>query len=194
MSMRIIPAIDIIEGKCVRLKQGDYAKQKVYSDDPLEVAKSFENKGFEYLHLVDLDGAKSGNVVNWNVLDDICNKTSLRVDFGGGIGSKEIVLRAMEAGAEQLNLGSLAVNDPELVLDLLEEFQGKIILSADVKKYQIAINGWKNIPIFPRHPGQQYFYSTGIHICDLSSRILSVKSCYQNEIWSEQTVIQKEMI
>ena len=108
MSIRIIPAIDIIEGKCVRLKQGDYTKQKVYSDDPMEVAKSFENKGFKYLHLVDLDGAKSGNVVNWNVLDDICNKTSLRVDFGGGIGSKEIVLRAMEAGAEQLNLGSLA--------------------------------------------------------------------------------------
>jgi phosphoribosylformimino-5-aminoimidazole carboxamide ribotide isomerase len=141
--MRIIPAIDIIDGKCVRLTQGDYAQKKIYNENPLEVAKEFEAAGLRYLHLVDLDGAKAGKVANWRVVQDICNNTSLTVDFGGGIKTQEEISRLFEVGVKQVNLGSIAVKNPQTVYGWLQEFGAKkIILSADVKNEMIAIAGW----------------------------------------------------
>ena len=150
--MRIIPAIDIIEGKCVRLTQGDYTQKKVYNENPLEIAKSFEDAGLKYLHLVDLDGARAGKVTNWKVIDTITSNTKLEVDFGGGIKTSEEVGKLFDSGIRQVNLGSIAVKNPKLV----EEWIGshgadKIILSADVKNEMIAIGGWmenSTIPIF----------------------------------------------
>ncbi|HEX5168998.1 MAG TPA: 1-(5-phosphoribosyl)-5-[(5-phosphoribosylamino)methylideneamino]imidazole-4-carboxamide isomerase [Cyclobacteriaceae bacterium] len=141
--MRIIPAIDVIDGKCVRLTQGDYAKKKVYNENPLEVAKMFEDAGIIDLHLVDLDGAKAGKVVNWKVAESICSNTKLNVDFGGGIKKKEEITTLLNIGIRQVNLGSIAVKDPEQVFSWLDEFTSeKIILSADVKNETIAISGW----------------------------------------------------
>lgn len=142
--MRIIPAIDIIDGKCVRLTQGDYAQKKVYSENPLDVAQGFETAGIKYLHLVDLDGAKAGKVINWNVIESICQHTTLSVDFGGGIKTKADIQRLFELGVKQVNLGSIAVKQPQLVYDWMNEFTpSKIILSADVKEEQVAISGWQ---------------------------------------------------
>jgi phosphoribosylformimino-5-aminoimidazole carboxamide ribotide isomerase len=141
--MRIIPAIDIIEGKCLRLTQGDYAQKKVYNEDPLEVAKSFEQAGLKYLHLVDLDGAKAGKVINWSVIESITRNTALAVDFGGGIKTEEEMVRLFRAGVRQVNLGSIAVKDAGLVESWIKKFGAdKIILSADVKDEKIAIAGW----------------------------------------------------
>lgn len=142
--MRIIPAIDIINGKCVRLSQGDYTQQKIYNESPLEVAKSFEGVGIKYLHLVDLDGAKSNQIVNWKVLQQIATKTSLAIDFGGGIKSTKSVEIAFENGAQQITGGSVAVTNPELFQSWLNEYgASKIILGADAKNEKVAINGWK---------------------------------------------------
>ncbi len=142
--MRIIPAIDIIGGKCVRLTQGDYAQQKTYNDNPLEVAKTFEDAGLKYLHLVDLDGAKAGAVTNWSVIEAITSKTKLKVDFGGGIKKDDEVRRLFEAGVEQINLGSIAVKQKETVLKWMNAYGSeKIILSADVKDEVVAIHGWQ---------------------------------------------------
>jgi phosphoribosylformimino-5-aminoimidazole carboxamide ribotide isomerase len=141
--MRIIPAIDIIDGKCVRLTQGDYAQKKIYNDNPLEVAKTFEDAGLKSLHLVDLDGAKAGKVINWKVIESISSNTKLLVDFGGGIKTDEEINRLFQAGVRQVNLGSIAVKNPELVGNWIEKFGAeKIILSADVKNEMIAISGW----------------------------------------------------
>ena len=142
--MRIIPAIDIIDGKCVRLTKGDYATQKIYNQDPLEVAKAFEDNGIKYLHLVDLDGAKSSTMVNAKVLKKLADNTTLKIDFGGGIKSEEAITKAFELGASQVTVGSIAVKNPELVKDWLKKFgSNKIILGADVSNGQIAINGWQ---------------------------------------------------
>lgn len=141
--MRIIPAIDIIDGQCVRLSQGDYAQKKVYETDPVAVARSFEEAGLEYLHLVDLDGAKQGKVTNWKVIEAICKNTSLKVDFGGGIKTKSEIRQLLELGVKQVNLGSVAVKEPEKVSIWIDEFGAdKIILSADVREERIAISGW----------------------------------------------------
>ena len=141
--MRIIPAIDVIDGKCVRLTQGDYAQKKVYNENVLEVAKAFEDAGLKYLHLVDLDGAKAGKVVNWSVIESVCSSTNLAVDFGGGIKTLEEITRLFDLGVQQVNLGSIAVKNPALVQDWIETFgTEKIILSADVKNEKIAIGGW----------------------------------------------------
>ena len=141
--MKIIPAIDIIDGKCVRLSQGDYAHKKVYHENPLEVAKTFADAGIEYLHLVDLDGARQGKVINWRTLEQICQNTLLRVDFGGGIKTKAEVRQVLETGARQINLGSIAVKEPEKVSLWVKEFGAdKIILSADVRGELIALHGW----------------------------------------------------
>lgn len=149
--MRIIPAIDIIDGKCVRLKQGDYAQKKVYSENPLDVAKSFEDAGLTHLHLVDLDGAKAGKVISWNVVERITSHTRLQVDFGGGIKTNEEVAGLLGMGVHQVNLGSIAVKEPGKITDWLKQFGAeKIILSADVKNEIISINGWQensSIPI-----------------------------------------------
>lgn len=141
--MRIIPAIDIIDGKCVRLTKGDYNTQITYSENPLEVAKMFEDNGIRYLHLVDLDGAKSKSIVNHKVLRSIASNTSLKIDFGGGIKSDEDARIAFENGADQITGGSIAVENPELFLKWLSEYGAeKIILGADSKNRKIATHGW----------------------------------------------------
>jgi len=141
--MRIIPAIDIIDGKCVRLTKGDYAQIKVYNDDPVDVAKQFEDANLEYLHLVDLDGAKQGKVVNWDVIQKIQEKTALNVDFGGGVKTDKEVKELLDLGISQINVGSLAVKEPDKFIQWLEEFGAEnFILSADVKGENVAINGW----------------------------------------------------
>lgn len=142
--INIIPAIDIIQGKCVRLSQGDYTKQKTYNENPLEVAKSFEDHGIKHLHLVDLDGAKSSKVVNWKVLESIANNTSLKIDFGGGVKSDEDIRKVFESGANQITAGSIAVKSPDKVYEWMSTYGSeRIILGADVKNNKIAINGWK---------------------------------------------------
>ena len=142
--MNIIPAIDIIEGKCVRLTRGDYNRKKVYADDPVEVARMFENHGFRHLHVVDLDGAKSEHIVNIDVLRKITEATGLAVDFGGGVKSDHDVQNAFKAGASMITGGSIAVRNPEIFGQWLVRYgPEKIILGADVKGHQVAIGGWK---------------------------------------------------
>ena len=142
--MRIIPAIDLIDGKCVRLTQGDYAQKKIYNENPLEVAKGFEDAGLKYLHLVDLDGAKAGKVINWKVVGSITSQTKLSVDFGGGIKTDSEITQLFDLGINQVNLGSIAVKDPAKVYQWIEQFgPDKIILSADVKDELVAISGWQ---------------------------------------------------
>jgi phosphoribosylformimino-5-aminoimidazole carboxamide ribotide isomerase len=142
--MRIIPAIDIIDGKCVRLTQGDYDCKKIYNEKPLEVAKAFEGSGIQFLHLVDLDGAMSNKIVNWKVLENICTKTSLKVDFGGGIKSEKSIRLALRCGANQVTGGSIAVKNKKMFTQWISKFgENKIILGADVQNKRIAINGWK---------------------------------------------------
>ena len=143
--MIIIPAIDIIDGKCVRLTQGDYAQKTIYNENPLEVAKEFEDNGVTRLHLVDLDGAKAGKIINWKVLENIAANTSLVIDFGGGIKTKEDVEIVFKAGAALATIGSLAVKNETLFLEMLADFGAdKFLLGADVKDEKIAINGWLN--------------------------------------------------
>ena len=141
--MRIIPAIDIIEGKCVRLSKGDYATKKIYNESPLEVAKEFEAHGIEYLHLVDLDGAKSKHIVNHKVLEQIAVQTKLNIDFGGGLKRDEDLRIAFESGAKQVTGGSIAVKDKEVFLGWLAQYGAdKIILGADAKDEKVAVSGW----------------------------------------------------
>ncbi|MFI1743971.1 1-(5-phosphoribosyl)-5-[(5-phosphoribosylamino)methylideneamino]imidazole-4-carboxamide isomerase [Thalassobellus sediminis] len=141
--MRIIPAIDIIDGKCVRLTKGDYETKKVYNENPLEVAKMFEDSGIEYLHLVDLDGAKAQHIVNYKVLEQITSKTNLKIDFGGGLKTNEDLHIAFNSGAKQITGGSIAVKDPETFEGWLSKYGAeKIILGADSDNGKIAISGW----------------------------------------------------
>ena len=141
--MRIIPAIDIIDGKCVRLSQGDYTTKKIYNENSLEVAKEFEEYGIEYLHLVDLDGAKSRQIINYKTLELIATKTNLKIDFGGGIKSNEDIRIAFESGANQITGGSIAVQNPTLFNEWISEYGSKkIILGADAKDRKIATHGW----------------------------------------------------
>ncbi|MBZ9778672.1 1-(5-phosphoribosyl)-5-[(5-phosphoribosylamino)methylideneamino]imidazole-4-carboxamide isomerase [Psychroflexus sp. CAK8W] len=142
--MRIIPAIDIIKGQCVRLSKGDYNTKKVYNENPLEVAKAFEDSGIEYLHLVDLDGAKSKHIVNHKILESIATQTNLKIDFGGGLKSDKDLQIAFECGAHQITGGSIAVTNEALFLDWVMKFGAeKIILGADAKDGKIATGGWK---------------------------------------------------
>lgn len=139
----IIPAIDLIDGKCVRLSQGDYAQKKVYNENPLEVAKQFEAAGIKRLHLVDLDGAKAGAVQNWKVLELLAANTSLTIDFGGGVKTKEDVQAVLNAGAALVTIGSLAVKRRELFLNLVAEFGAdKFFIGADVNNERLAVHGW----------------------------------------------------
>ena len=142
--MRIIPAIDIINGKCVRLTKGNYNTKVVYNENPLEAAKEFEDNGILYLHLVDLDGARSNHIVNWRILNELASKTSLKIDFGGGIKSSEDVRIAFENGAEQIIGGTIAAQNPDLFLEWLLKYKNrKIILGADGRNRKIATNGWQ---------------------------------------------------
>ncbi|MEM9674011.1 MAG: 1-(5-phosphoribosyl)-5-[(5-phosphoribosylamino)methylideneamino]imidazole-4-carboxamide isomerase [Bacteroidota bacterium] len=142
--MEIIPAIDIIGGKCVRLTQGDYDQKKEYNHSPLEVAQQLEDHGIRRLHLVDLDGAKQKHVVNLNVLESIATQTQLHIDFGGGVQSDEDLQRVFDAGAQQVTGGSIAVRQPDTFLSWLEQYgSDKIILGADAKDRKIAVHGWQ---------------------------------------------------
>ena len=141
--MRIIPAIDIIDGKCVRLSKGDYNTKIIYNENPLEVAKSFEAHGISHLHLVDLDGAKSKHIVNHKILEQIASQTTLSIDFGGGLKTDADIHIAFESGASQITGGSIAVKDPELFKSWLKNYgSDKIILGADAHHRKIAISGW----------------------------------------------------
>ena len=141
--MRIIPAIDIIEGKCVRLSKGDYNTKIIYNENPLEVAKSFEAHGIEYLHLVDLDGAKSSQIINYKILEQIATQTKLKIDFGGGLKSDSDLKIAFESGANQITGGSIAVKNRELFEKWIAEYgSDKIILGADANNEKVAVSGW----------------------------------------------------
>lgn len=141
--MEIIPAIDVIEGKCVRLTQGDYERKTVYNENPLEVAKQFEDAGLKRLHLVDLDGARTGQVQNLRVLERIANETSFVIDFGGGIKTEETLITVFNAGANLATVGSAAVKEPELFYSWVRKFgAGRFLLGADVKNEKLAVNGW----------------------------------------------------
>lgn len=142
--MKIIPAIDIIEGSCVRLTKGDYATKKIYNKNPLEVAKEFEANGIKHLHLVDLDGAKSKRIVNYKILEQIAVKTKLKIDFGGGLKSNKDLKIAFESGANQITGGSIAVQKPELFNSWIQDYGGeRIILGADCLNRKVATNGWQ---------------------------------------------------
>ena len=169
--MRIIPAIDIIEGKCVRLSKGDYDTKKIYNENPLEVAKSFEAHGIEYLHLVDLDGAKSSQIVNYKVLEQIASKTNLKIDFGGGLKSDSDLKIAFESGACQITGGSIAIKQPEVFKSWIQQYGAdKIILGADAMNEKVAISGWleeSNKEVIPfiqnyQQEGIQYVICTDI--------------------------------
>jgi len=151
--MRIIPAIDIIDGKCVRLTKGDYSTKKIYSENPIEVAKKFEGTGIQYLHLVDLDGAKANQIVNYRVLEQITSKTNLKIDFGGGLKSDEDLHIAFNSGARQITGGSIAVKDPRTFERWISKYGStKIILGADCKNEKIAVSGWQedsNLDVIP---------------------------------------------
>lgn len=141
--MEIIPAIDIIDGKCVRLTHGDYAQKKIYNEHPLEVARQFEDAGLQRLHLVDLDGAKEGKVKNWKVLETLVGKTSLVIDFGGGIKTEKDVQIVFESGAALATVGSIAVKEKQTFLQWLKNFGAdKFLLGADVKAEKLTVTGW----------------------------------------------------
>jgi phosphoribosylformimino-5-aminoimidazole carboxamide ribotide isomerase len=140
----IIPAIDVIGGKCVRLTKGDYTTKKIYNDDPLQVAKTFEQAGIKRLHMVDLDGAKRKHIVNGSTLEKVARSTNLKIDFGGGLKSDEDLQKAFSCGAYKITAGSIAVRNKDQVISWLEKYGGdKIILGADVNNEKIAVSGWQ---------------------------------------------------
>ena len=142
--MRIIPAIDIIDGRCVRLTQGDYNRKKVYNQDPVEVAKQFEDSGLQYLHVVDLDGARRKCVVNWKVLERLASQTALQIDFGGGIKSEDDLRIALDSGAKEVTVGSVAATHPDTFFGWLDTFGARrLILGADAKNGRVAVGGWE---------------------------------------------------
>ena len=161
--MQIIPAIDLIGGKCVRLSQGDYSSKKEYHDDPVEMAKRFEGAGISRLHLVDLDGAKAKKIVNGTVLEGICSQTSLTVDFGGGIQANEEIEKAFELGASQVTGGSIAVKNPVLFQEWIRNYGAeRIILGADAKDRKIAVGGWEETTKVDLIPFIKDYVSQGI--------------------------------
>ncbi len=142
--MLIIPAIDLIEGKCVRLTQGDYSQKTIYNENPVEVAKEFEDVGLTHLHLVDLDGAKAKRVINWKVLERIATQTKLNIDFGGGVQSDDDLKTVFESGAKQVTGGSIAVKNPELFENWLRTYGSeRLILGADARNERVAVSGWE---------------------------------------------------
>ena len=162
--MRIIPAIDIIEGKCVRLTKGDYNTKIIYNENPLEVAYAFEGSGIEYLHVVDLDGAKASHIVNYKILEQIASKTNLKIDFGGGLKSDEDLHIAFESGANQITGGSIAVKNTPVFENWISKFGAhKIILGADCLDEKIAVSGWQEESNLNVIPFIQDYQSKGIH-------------------------------
>ncbi len=161
--IEIIPAIDLIDGKCVRLSQGDFAQKKIYSENPLETAKEFEAVGLKRLHIVDLDGAKNGKVANLKILETIARNTNLEIDFGGGIKTDEDINSVFDAGAKMASIGSVAVKNAEKFFDWLAKFGGeKILLGADVRDEKLAINGWQTATEIEILPFLQEYFSKGV--------------------------------
>lgn len=162
--IELIPAIDIIDGKCVRLVQGDYQQKTIYNEDPLEVAKAFQDSGIKRLHVVDLDGAKAHHIVNYKVLDRITSHTSLVVDFGGGLKSSADADIAFECGAQMITGGSIAVKDPDTFLGWIEKYGSDcVILGADVKDEKIAVSGWTEESDLSLIPFVEKYLKKGIH-------------------------------
>lgn len=162
--IELIPAIDIIDGKCVRLSQGDYDSKKIYNENPVEVAKEFESYGITRLHVVDLDGAASQHIINYRTLENISAQTSLTIDFGGGIKSEGDLNIAFESGASLVTLGSIAVKEPELTGQWIDKYGSqKIILGADVRNRKIAVNGWKEDSTIQLMPFLESYINKGIH-------------------------------
>lgn len=171
--IELIPAIDLIEGKCVRLTQGDYATRKVYNEDPLDVARQFEDHGIRRLHLVDLDGAKAGRIINYKVLEKLATQTGLVIDFGGGLKSDDDLRIAFDCGAEMITGGSIAVKQPERFLSWLTQYgAGRIILGADAKDKKIAVSGWEEGTDFELIPFVRDYQAKGVQkiICTDISR------------------------
>ena len=161
--IEIIPAIDLIEGKCVRLSQGDFAQKTIYNENPLETAKEFEAAGLKRLHIVDLDGAKNGRVTNLKVLEKIARNTNLTIDFGGGTKTDEDINSVFSAGAEMASVGSVAVKNAEKFFGWLEKFGGeRILLGADVKGVNLAINGWQTETEIEITPFLREYYAKGV--------------------------------
>lgn len=161
--IQLIPAIDIIDGKCVRLSQGDYEQKKVYSEDPVEVALQLEAHGIRRLHVVDLDGARSHHIVNYRTLHAIATRTGLAIDFGGGVKSDEDLQIAFDNGAQLVTGGSIAVTNPQRFVGWLERYgPDRIILGADVKERRIAVNGWKEETAEPLMPFLQRYVERGV--------------------------------
>lgn len=161
--MRIIPAIDIIEGKCVRLSKGDYTTKIIYNENPLEVAKQFEAHGMQYLHLVDLDGAKSNQIINYKILEQIASKTNLKIDFGGGLKTDKDLKIAFECGANQITGGSIAVKNPAIFEQWISKYGAdKIILGADANNKKVAVSGWLEESTEDLIPFIQKYISKGI--------------------------------
>ncbi len=161
--MRIIPAIDIIDGKCVRLSKGDYSTKIIYNENPLEVAKAFEAHGIEYLHLVDLDGAKSSQIVNHKILEQIATQTRLKIDFGGGLKSDADLKIAFESGANQITGGSIAVKNRAVFESWIIQYgSGSIILGADAMNEKVAVSGWLEDSNLDLNPFIQDYQNKGI--------------------------------
>ncbi len=162
--IEIIPAIDVIEGKCVRLNQGDFSQKKIYSDDPVSVAKDFESHGLKRVHIVDLDGAKIGKVTNLKVLEKIASQTDLDIDFGGGIKTDGDIKAVFDAGAKMAGIGSIAVKEEEKFTAWLRKYGSeKILLGADVKDGMVAINGWQTRTELEILPFLKKYYAMGVH-------------------------------
>ena len=161
--IELIPAIDLIEGKCVRLTQGNYDSKKIYNEDPLEVAKTFEDHGIRRLHVVDLDGARAGRIINYKVLEKLATRTSLIIDFGGGLKREDDLEIAFESGARMVTGGSIAVKDPERFASWIKKFGNeKIILGADAREKKIAVGGWEETTETELIPFISEYYEKGI--------------------------------
>lgn len=161
--IELVPAIDMIEGKCVRLTQGDYDTQKIYNESPLEVAKQFQDAGVTRLHMVDLDGAKAGHIVNYRMLEKVASHTDLPIDFGGGLKSDDDLHIAFDCGAQMVTGGSIAVKNPDLFLSWITRYGSeRIILGADAKEKKIAISGWKEGTAIDLIPFIKDYQSKGI--------------------------------
>jgi phosphoribosylformimino-5-aminoimidazole carboxamide ribotide isomerase len=161
--MTIIPAIDIIDGKCVRLTEGNYAEKKIYNEHPLEVAKQLEDAGIQRLHLVDLDGAKQGQIINWKVLETIASKTGLVIDFGGGVSTEDHCRAVLSSGARYITVGSVAAKKPAIFLQWLEQFgSDHFFLGADVKDNFIATAGWLEASSWQAIDFIQHFVEKGV--------------------------------
>lgn len=185
--IEIIPAIDLIDGKCVRLSQGDFSQKKIYNENPLEVAKEFESFGLQRLHIVDLDGAKNGKVTNLNILEKVAKNTNLTIDFGGGIKTDEDIKSVFDAGAEMASIGSVAVKNAEKFFEWIEKYNGKrILLGADVKGKNLAINGWQTETEIKILPFLREYFAKGVtqtFVTDISKDGLLQGS--SNELYAE---------